>query len=72
MGDLGGFEGTSEIHALGLSPDEKADLALFLHALDGPGPDAVAAEEPVEKTSYSAAHRWAWKLRPLLLPNRSS
>jgi cytochrome c peroxidase len=45
-GDLGGFEGTSEIQALGLSPDERSDLVLFLHSLDGPGPDASLMKSP--------------------------
>jgi hypothetical protein len=45
-GDPGGFEGTSEIRALGLSADEKSDLASFLQALDGPGPDASLLKGP--------------------------
>jgi cytochrome c peroxidase len=45
-GDAGGFEGKSEIGPLGLSADEKSDLELFLHALDGPGPDAALLKDP--------------------------
>jgi cytochrome c peroxidase len=45
-GDPGGFEGTSEIRAIGLSDEEKSDLAQFLQALDGPGPDASLLKSP--------------------------
>jgi cytochrome c peroxidase len=37
-GDDAGFPGRSELHALGLSEGERADLVLFLKALTGPGP----------------------------------
>jgi hypothetical protein len=36
-----GYPGASEIAALGLTASERADLATFLRALDGPGPDAT-------------------------------
>jgi cytochrome c peroxidase len=36
----GGYPGTSELHALGLSDRERADLVAFLGALAGPGPGA--------------------------------
>jgi hypothetical protein len=36
----GGYPGTSELHALGLSDRERADLVAFLGALVGPGPGA--------------------------------
>jgi cytochrome c peroxidase len=45
-GDPGGFEGTSEIRALGLTADEKSDLVSFLQTLDGPGPDASLLKGP--------------------------
>lgn len=45
-GDVGGYPGTSEIQPLGLSADEKTDLAAFLRALDGPGPDADLLAPP--------------------------
>jgi cytochrome c peroxidase len=34
----GGYPGTNELVALGLSEDEKADLVAFLQSLEGPGP----------------------------------
>lgn len=45
-GDPGGFEGTSDIHPLGMSEAERSDLVAFLHALDGPGPDAALLKAP--------------------------
>jgi len=36
----GGYPGTSELHALGLSARERADLVAFMGALVGPGPGA--------------------------------
>ncbi|HEX6273622.1 MAG TPA: cytochrome c peroxidase [Polyangiaceae bacterium] len=39
-GDIGGFQGTKEIHALGLDARERGDLVAFLRALDGPGPSS--------------------------------
>lgn len=36
---LGGYPGRSELTPLGLSEGERADLAAFLRALSGPGPD---------------------------------
>ena len=38
-GDDAGYPGKNELHALGLTPRERADLVSFLIALDGPGPD---------------------------------
>lgn len=40
-GDAFGFEGKSEISALGLSASEHADLTAFLQTLEGPGPSAA-------------------------------
>jgi cytochrome c peroxidase len=40
-GAASGYPGTNEIHSLGLSSDESADLVNFLVALDGPGPAAA-------------------------------
>jgi len=37
----GPYPGQSELQPLGLTDDERADLAEFLAALDGPGPDAA-------------------------------
>ena len=37
-GDPVGYPGTSQIHRLGLSPSERADLVAFLGTLQGPGP----------------------------------
>jgi len=37
----GPYPGQSELQPLGLTDDERADLAEFLVALDGPGPDAA-------------------------------
>lgn len=45
-GDRQGFEGTSEIHALHLDERERADLAAFLRALDGPGPAEALLSPP--------------------------
>ncbi len=39
-GHPAGYPGTKEIAPLGLTAGERADLAAFLRALDGPGPDA--------------------------------
>jgi cytochrome c peroxidase len=38
-GHPGGYPGRNELSPLGLSDRERADLAAFLRALDGPGPD---------------------------------
>lgn len=46
-GDRTGYPGLSELHALSLSTDERADLAAFLRALDGPGPDAALLAAPL-------------------------
>jgi hypothetical protein len=35
-GDTVGFPGTNELHSLGLTTQEQADLTAFLLALDGP------------------------------------
>jgi cytochrome c peroxidase len=40
-GHVGGYPGTNEISPLGLTDQEKTDLAAFLGALDGPGPSAA-------------------------------
>ena len=42
----GPYPGHSELRALGLNADERADLAAFLAALDGPGPDASLLVAP--------------------------
>ena len=42
----GHYPGTSEIGPLSLSDAEKADLAAFLRALDGPGPDSALLTPP--------------------------
>jgi cytochrome c peroxidase len=39
-GDLNGFPGTSELAPLTLTDTDRGNLVAFLHALDGPGPDA--------------------------------
>jgi len=39
-GQVGGYPGTNELRALGLSDREKSDLVAFLRALEGPGPPA--------------------------------
>ena len=43
---VGGYPGTSELTALGLTERERADLVAFLEALDGPGPSAALRQEP--------------------------
>jgi cytochrome c peroxidase len=40
-GNVSGYPGTSEIHALGLTDRDRADLVAFLQALNGPGADAI-------------------------------
>jgi len=42
----GGYPGTSEVHPLGLSEGERADLAAFMEALSGPGPAAPLLAAP--------------------------
>ena len=42
----GPYPGHSELQPLGLDADERADLAAFLAALDGPGPDAALLAAP--------------------------
>jgi cytochrome c peroxidase len=42
----GPYPGQSELQPLGLDADEQADLAAFLAALDGPGPDAALLVAP--------------------------
>lgn len=41
------YPGKSENFARGLTPDERAQLAAFLRALDGDGPDPALVEAPV-------------------------
>lgn len=45
-GDRSGYPGTSEIGPLELDEREQADLAAFVRALDGPGPDAELLTPP--------------------------
>jgi cytochrome c peroxidase len=45
-GDTVAFPGVSEIAPLELSARERADLAAFLRAIDGPGPDEVLLTAP--------------------------
>ncbi len=45
-GDGPGMVGTNELKPLGLGNDEEQDLAAFLEALDGPGPDAALLKPP--------------------------
>jgi len=45
-GDDFGFLGTKEIRALDLTAEERADLAAFLRALEGPGPDPALLVAP--------------------------
>jgi cytochrome c peroxidase len=45
-GDGPGMMGTNELKPLGLGADEEQDLAAFLAALDGPGPDAALLKAP--------------------------
>lgn len=42
----GPYPGTSELQPLGLTDDERADLAAFLTALDGEGPDPALLTAP--------------------------
>jgi cytochrome c peroxidase len=42
----GTYLGTSELHPLGLTDDEKANLIAFLRALEGPGPAAALIQVP--------------------------
>jgi cytochrome c peroxidase len=39
-GDMGGYLGKNELHALDLSPRDQTDLVAFMQALDGDGPPA--------------------------------
>lgn len=43
---VGGYPGTNELKALGLTELDRADLAAFLKALDGPGPSAALRVAP--------------------------
>jgi cytochrome c peroxidase len=43
----GGYPGRNELVPLGLTDDERADLVLFLRALDGNGPPAALLEAPL-------------------------
>jgi hypothetical protein len=45
-GEHGGYPGTSELHALGLTALEESDLVAFLEALEGPGADAKYRQAP--------------------------
>jgi cytochrome c peroxidase len=45
-GDPVGYPGANELHPLGLSVRERADLVAFLRALDGPGPAAALRAAP--------------------------
>jgi cytochrome c peroxidase len=45
-GHVSGYPGKSEIAALNLGDRERADLAAFMNALDGPGPDASLRAAP--------------------------
>jgi len=45
-GHFSGYPGKSELHALDLSNRERLDLAAFMNALDGPGPDAALRGPP--------------------------
>ena len=42
----GAYPGTNELHALGLTDRERADLVAFMGALAGPGPDAALLVAP--------------------------
>jgi cytochrome c peroxidase len=42
----GGYPGKNELAPLGLTEGERADLAAFLHTLDGPGPRAALLVAP--------------------------
>jgi cytochrome c peroxidase len=42
----GGYPGTSELRALGLTSLERSDLVAFLHSLDGPGAPAALRAAP--------------------------
>ena len=42
----GGYPGTSELHALGLSARDQGDLTAFLRTLDGPGASAELRTRP--------------------------
>ena len=46
-----GYPGVSEIAALGLGERDRADLAGFLRALTGPGPDAALLRAPTSAAS---------------------
>jgi cytochrome c peroxidase len=45
-GDPSGYPGINELKPLGLTVEEKADLAAFIRALAGPGPDVKYLTEP--------------------------
>ena len=47
-GDASGFHGVSELSALGLSEEDRADMVAFLKALDGPGPAKELMMPPPE------------------------
>ncbi len=51
----GGYPGTNELHALGLTERERADLVAFMGALAGPGPDAGAAGGAMSRSSRGVA-----------------
>ena len=42
----GGYVGQSVLQPLGLTDEEKADLVLFLNALEGPGPSKELLASP--------------------------
>jgi cytochrome c peroxidase len=45
-GHAAGYPGTSELKPLGLTAQERVDLAAFLRSLDGPGPSAQLLASP--------------------------
>jgi cytochrome c peroxidase len=45
-GDPAGYPGMNELHPLGLSDRERTDLAAFMGALTGPGPDPALLAAP--------------------------
>jgi cytochrome c peroxidase len=50
----GGYPGTSEIHALGLSALDQSDLVAFLQALTGPGAPSALQVAPIGSSSNDA------------------
>jgi cytochrome c peroxidase len=52
-GDRTGYHGKSELAPLQLSNDERADLAAFLHALDGPTPPLALLSAPAAASAAS-------------------